>query len=613
MSDSQSTPTISAIMIVKDEEAHLARCLESIKDQVDEMVIVDTGSTDSTMEIAKKYGARVFEHPWEDDFSKHRNQSVGYATGDWLFQIDADEELLSSGGPTLKEAVRACDDVDAILITLESRWENGLQSLHNTIRIFRNLPTIRYQGRIHNEVVGMRTGKYMPLRLFHYGYDLEKHDFERKFNRTVNILLQDVKDNPENPRAHHYLSISYLSKNMYAEAIKEAETAITLCRNQGNLSDLYSGSYYVASVAYTRLGDRDKAEYWAKEALKYYPIHLDSLFVLSEIYFQKHDQPLFHEYINKYLTLLEELETSGERFGTFIFQTTGFKWLAHLYRACVWMDQGHMKKGKQALEHALTLAPDKAHYHHLLAGYYKQKNMYDESRSEFESALIESPNSLEILWDYAQLQKQRHHIADAKGLFERIIKAHPNHKNALFELGNIYLASHDYDKAINYYQCMIEMDDHHISAKVNMALALRKIGRFDAAIQYSLDVIKKQPSSLEALSNLAYAYYGQGNAKTAAKYFMRITKFHPEQLDPHVYLALIFLSNNNMESCVSSCDHLLRLLKLDRNMVLQSFKDLGERFFAIAEKLSGLNQSHLSNICLQMGQILANADSPAQF
>ncbi|MBN1850773.1 MAG: glycosyltransferase [Deltaproteobacteria bacterium] len=606
-----TNPTISAIMIVRDEETNLARCLSSIRDQVDEIIIVDTGSTDATMDIAKKYGAKIFEHPWENDFSKHRNQSVGYANSDWLFQIDADEELILGDGSTLRETVKACDDVDAILITLESRWENGLQSIHNTIRIFRNLPHIRYKGRVHNEVVGVRTGKYVPLRLFHYGYDVDEATFERKFHRTVNILLQDVKDDPKNPRAHHYLGISYLSKNMYDEAIQSAETAISLCRDQGNLSDLYSGSYYVASVAHMRQGNRDKAEYWAKEALQSYPIHLDSLFVLSEVYYQKRDLPLFYQYTNQYLDLLKELEESGERFGTYIFQTTGFRWLAYLYRACIQMDQGILERAAQELENALNLAPDKSHFHHLLAGYYLQNHQIEKSALEFEKALEESPDNIEVLWDFSQLRKKRDEYGSAKELFERILTIQPLHKQALFEMGNEHLKSLQLESAIEYYQRVLEIDNQHISTKMNMALALRKMGQFDASIRYSLDVIKEKPSSLEALSNLAYAYYGQGNDKMAATYFMKISKFHPDQPDPHVYLALIFLSNNDLESCVSSCDHLLSLLGLERNLVLDSFSDLGDRFFSIAQKLSGLNQSHLSSICLQIGQILADADSPA--
>jgi len=85
--------TLSICMMVKNEADNLRRCLPSLKGIADELIVIDTGSTDDTMKIAESAGAKVFEHPWENDFSKHRNQSVSYATGDWVFIIDADEEL----------------------------------------------------------------------------------------------------------------------------------------------------------------------------------------------------------------------------------------------------------------------------------------------------------------------------------------------------------------------------------------------------------------------------------------------------------------------------------------------------------------------------------------
>jgi glycosyltransferase involved in cell wall biosynthesis len=98
MKNEKKKTTISLCMIVKNEESCLVRCMKSVRDHVDEIIIVDTGSMDNTVEIAESYGARVYHHPWENDFSKHRNQSLSYATGDWIFQLDADEELFPEDG-----------------------------------------------------------------------------------------------------------------------------------------------------------------------------------------------------------------------------------------------------------------------------------------------------------------------------------------------------------------------------------------------------------------------------------------------------------------------------------------------------------------------------------
>ena len=85
---------ISAAMIVRNEQAHLARCLESIKKVANEIVIVDTGSTDKTVEIAEEYTKNIYNQKWTDNFSLHRNYSFSKCTNDWIIQIDADEELI---------------------------------------------------------------------------------------------------------------------------------------------------------------------------------------------------------------------------------------------------------------------------------------------------------------------------------------------------------------------------------------------------------------------------------------------------------------------------------------------------------------------------------------
>ncbi|MFN3533586.1 MAG: glycosyltransferase family 2 protein, partial [Candidatus Brocadia sp.] len=108
-------PTLSACMIVKNEEKFLPQCLQSIKDAVDEVIIVDTGSTDKTVEIAKSFGARVYHHPWKNSFSEARNHSLSYATGDWILQIDADEALEQTDIPLLHKLIPA-DSYKAIFV-----------------------------------------------------------------------------------------------------------------------------------------------------------------------------------------------------------------------------------------------------------------------------------------------------------------------------------------------------------------------------------------------------------------------------------------------------------------------------------------------------------------
>src|SRR6202035_889807 len=104
-------PLLSAAMIVRDEESHLPACLESIRPAVDEIVIVDTGSTDRTVEIARSFGARVQVHPWQGDFSQARNIALELAGGTWILYIDADERLRPLEPDSVRARLRAASEV----------------------------------------------------------------------------------------------------------------------------------------------------------------------------------------------------------------------------------------------------------------------------------------------------------------------------------------------------------------------------------------------------------------------------------------------------------------------------------------------------------------------
>src|SRR3989338_8280401 len=102
--------TISLCMLAKNEEKYLEQCLDSVKEFVDEIIIIDTGSADKTKGIAKKFGAKIYDFKWQDDFSAARNESLKHATKDWILVLDADEVIDEEGKKKIKEAVENADD-----------------------------------------------------------------------------------------------------------------------------------------------------------------------------------------------------------------------------------------------------------------------------------------------------------------------------------------------------------------------------------------------------------------------------------------------------------------------------------------------------------------------
>ena len=205
------TPTISLSMIVRDEAQFLADCLTSVQGVVDEIVVVDTGSQDNTVEIARSLGARVFHHPWDEDFAAARNRGLSECTGDWVLSLDADERL----DPATKHEIRAAaaqPGVDAWylrMVSLEGETPAGDEV--RMIRLFRRTPGTRYVGRIHEQVVqdfpNKKWGDCQAI-FHHYGYDPSIYKARRKKERYLQILelgLQDMQEGTDPIRRGSYL------------------------------------------------------------------------------------------------------------------------------------------------------------------------------------------------------------------------------------------------------------------------------------------------------------------------------------------------------------------------------------------------------------------------
>ena len=143
-------PLLSVAIIARDEERHIARCVTSLCEITDDIVVVDTGSTDRTRQEAVRAGARVFTHTWRDSFSEARNRALALVRGSWVLHIDADEELdLLNSLRLQRELDRVPDDVMACLVTVVSpaaSATSGVDIHHVYPRLFRNHRGIRFRG-----------------------------------------------------------------------------------------------------------------------------------------------------------------------------------------------------------------------------------------------------------------------------------------------------------------------------------------------------------------------------------------------------------------------------------------------------------------------------------
>jgi glycosyltransferase involved in cell wall biosynthesis len=229
---------LSIGMMVKNEEANLTRCLESLKplmrDVESELIIVDTGSTDKTVEIAKAYTDKVYFHPWENDYGKMRNHTLSYAKGQWFMFIDADEEVVSHRAIVKFLRSKESQKYNSATVEIKSFYNTEDEdkfSLLTVTRIFKRTKDFRFEGAIHEQGNIIMPFYITEALLNHYGYVSDDNDLkERKLNMYEPILLEELKEDPDNIYYWFQLSRTYASykdkKSALSPAVKSYEIII---------------------------------------------------------------------------------------------------------------------------------------------------------------------------------------------------------------------------------------------------------------------------------------------------------------------------------------------------------------------------------------------------
>jgi glycosyltransferase involved in cell wall biosynthesis len=194
-------PAISVCMIVRDEAANLADCLASLRDLAREVIVVDTGSRDETVAIARSLGAQVRHFAWIDDFAAARNESLRDATGDWIFWLDADDRLSETAVAQIKNAA-ASGRADAYALTYVTRMAQGSCQVVEHIQLFRNGLGIRFARSIHETIwpdlarLGLRLA-HTDITVTHTGY-LSPDDVLRKSQRNLRLIDSELVRQPAN-------------------------------------------------------------------------------------------------------------------------------------------------------------------------------------------------------------------------------------------------------------------------------------------------------------------------------------------------------------------------------------------------------------------------------
>jgi glycosyltransferase involved in cell wall biosynthesis len=432
--------TISLCMIVRDEEEMLPRCLAAVAPAVDEIVIVDTGSTDRTIEIARTFGAKVIEREWTGSFAEARNVSLEAATGDWLIYLDADEVLVSEDvdrlrgltGHVWREAFR--------LVETSYTGETGGGSAMTTrpLRVFRNRPHYRFEGRLHEQITTHLPG-YAPgrieqssVRIEHYGYLSGVRDAKEKSRRNLELLRAEQAESAPSAFLHFNLGSEYAAIGDYATAVSELEQAWRMMPNGGEDGcDWFPALVQRLVSALIRCGRAEEAIARAQDGLRLFPRLTDLVFFQAEAALSLGRQDEAIELWNRCIEMGDAPVEYWAAVGTGTFLARGA--LAELYAG-----RGQLDLVQDLLDQSMRERPGFVGFVGPYASVLLRNGVTpDDAVEEIESRLTElTPSARSVL---AAVLYRHGAMAAAETQYRAVLSARPNNSEVRVQLAEALL------------------------------------------------------------------------------------------------------------------------------------------------------------------------------
>ena len=486
----QSQPAgqrLSLCMIVRNEEAALPNCLASAQGLIDELIVVDTGSTDRTVEIAQRFGAKVYHFEWIDDFSAARNESIKHATGDWILWLDADDIFPEKYHATIRSLLASPKD-HAFYFRLEN--VGGDEAECYQLRMYPNTPGINYTMPVHEQIlpslIQLGVDKIINLEdvaVIHTGYT-DAETIAAKNVKYLQIMDKWLEAHPEDSvtrshvaRTHHtegrheqaireyhtvinddkclrehaliyigsliYLGRSYLSLKDYSEAVSAFEAAL-------NVEADYDIAYMCLGETYTRMGESDKAIEFLEKIrdkggikITFLPVEVKSL-----TYYSRHFLGQNYESKNRLDEAIAEYRAAIQFNPRLTKAPTA---LAQLFA-----NQGNMSEAHRVLDQAVQANPDEVENYLNHVVLYLDEQRYDEAEQALQTALKQDATHSRAHFQQGQLYRLRGNLEAAEGAYQKAVEYNPDSVRAHTDLGHLYIERKQFDKAESAFEAAIQ-------------------------------------------------------------------------------------------------------------------------------------------------------------
>ncbi len=586
--------TISACLIVKNEEELLPGCLDSIRSWVDELIIVDTGSTDRTIEIARSYGAKVYEHPWEGSFSKARNFSLQYATKDWLFIIDADERVYAEDIPQIIAAVNQPDG-DVITTNVYNVYEEfkDVVVFLPSHRFFRRSLNVHYEGIVHNQLCVPETARYIRtgVRIKHLGYGLSREKMQAKTIRTKTLLEKQLAENPDNAFAlFNYAQLLRSTPDgfhkEYAPLILKAAGRAVELTQVDNATNRHIHLMCLDQLAWTHyyLGNYDQALEYSQRALDAKPDYLDPILLRGYLYFKRNDLPKATFYFEKYLTTQAAYEPSKELENIILVHLNARTDALFNLGAMAEM-RGDVDSAKRYYRQVLSINVEYAGANLNLGRLLLSEGHHSEAEDCLQRVVEHGQASPDICARLAQLYVERGEAQKAESTLLRGLKNSPSNSQLLEALGDLYSASGQFDEVVAALEKGYSANRDSIGLTAKLATALIQTGQVRRAIEVYTDFASRHSLTAEMQNDLGNCYYRLQKFAEAETAYRKALEMHPRLAPATRNLGLTLAVQKKTNESIAA---LQQCLEVDSQQV-ELYHVIGDLQVASGRHLDALN------------------------
>ncbi len=538
-------PLLSLCMIVRNEEQFIEFCLASVRDVVDEIIVVDTGSTDRTAQISRQFGAKVYHYVWSDDYSAARNEAAKRARGEWILFMDADEVLDAESKHILRQAVEhpIADAYELLFYNYCSTDSSFPDIVHRVCRLYRNRPEYRFRGRVHENVATsiQEAGGLiaeLDVVVHHYGYRPDVKNQRNKQERYLALLHAELEEKPDDIYVLFHLSAAYCAEGEFEKAIPYLE----------KLVDLVPPSNTFAPQSFSRLMNA----YWAvgrsEDALKIASRAEELHVVHPEISFSKGNALLALERYSEALEAFREAIELGAQGkwlgdpGTYSHKARfgiaralaglgrydeALKQLrqlldehsnypsAHELAALLCSQLGDIPGAEVHWREFLRLVPTSTETCLNLAEICETQGRYQEAIGHYFRAIENCGESSELYQKIATCYEMMGDLANAEKHYIKAISVDPHAAEAYNDLGRLHASRGDIQSALDCFAKAVEVKPEYANAYFNAADLLYKLGKYLEAAEIYESGLARDPSRAEAFLALGNCCYKLGALNAA--------------------------------------------------------------------------------------------------